>query len=68
MLSLNLPEGSLSELQHADDLVLMSETTEGLRNEFLKWKEAYESKGLKVNYGKIKVMLVVVVVSTPSRA
>ena len=48
-------EGALSELLYADDLVLMSETIEGLRNKFLKWKEAFESKGLKVNLGKTKV-------------
>ena len=32
--------------------VLMCETVEGLRNKFLEWKEALESKGLKVNLGK----------------
>ena len=32
-----------------DDLVLTSETMEGLREKFWKWKEAFESKGLKVN-------------------
>ena len=31
-------EGALSELLYADDLVLMSETIEGLRNKFIKWK------------------------------
>ena len=51
-------EGGLSELLYADDLVLMSETIEGLWNKFLKWKEAFESKGLKVNLGKIKVMVI----------
>ena len=50
-------EGALSELLHADDLVVMSETIEGLRNKFIKWKEAYESKGFKVNHGKSKVMI-----------
>ena len=39
------------------DLVLMSETMEGLRDGFLKWKEAFESKDLKVNHGKTKVMV-----------
>ena len=29
-------EGSLSDLLYADDLVLMSETIEGLRNNFLR--------------------------------
>ena len=57
MLSLNLPEGALSELQYADDLVLMSKTIEGLRNKLIKSKDAFESKGLKVNLGKTKVMV-----------
>ena len=50
-------EGALSELLYADDLVLMSETIEELRNKFIKWKEAFESKGLKVNLGKTKVVV-----------
>ena len=37
-----------------DDLVLMSETMERLRKKFWKWKEAFESKGLKVNLGRQK--------------
>ena len=36
---------------NTNDLVLMSETIKGLRNEFPNWKEAFESKG------KIKVMV-----------
>ena len=52
MLSPNLPEGVLSELLYADDLVLMSEIIEGLGNKFIKWKQAFESKGLKINLGK----------------
>ena len=35
-------EGVLSKLPYADDLVLMSETIEGLRNGLTKWKEALE--------------------------
>ena len=42
----------LDELLYADDLVLTSETIEGLRNKFYRWKEASESKGLKVNLGQ----------------
>ena len=49
-------EGALSELLYADDLVLMSETIVGLRNKFLRWKEAYDSKGLSVALGMTKVM------------
>ena len=45
-------EGTLNELLYADDLVLMSETTEGFRNKFIKWKEGFESKCLKVKLGK----------------
>ena len=50
-------KGTLSELLYADDLVLTSETIVGLRNKFLKCKEAFESKGLKVNLLKTKVMV-----------
>ena len=50
-------DGVLSELLYADDLVLMSETIEGLRNKFLRWKEALDSKDSKVNFGKTKVMV-----------
>ena len=44
--------GVLSELLYADDLVLMSETIEGLSDKSIKRKEAFESKGFKVNLGK----------------
>ena len=47
----------LSELLYAADLILISETIEGLRNKFLKWKDSYKSKGLKVNLGVSKVMV-----------
>ena len=49
--------GLMSEMLYADDLVLMRETMEGLREKFWKWKEAFESKGLKVNLGKTKVVM-----------
>ena len=45
------------EVMHADGLVLMSEMSMGPRNKLLKWKEAFESKRLKVNLGKTKVMV-----------
>ena len=47
----------LSELLYAVDLVVMSETIERLRNKFLKWKEAFESKGLTVHLETMKVMV-----------
>ena len=39
------------------DLVLMSKTMEGPREKLWKWKEAFESKGLKVNLKKTKVVV-----------
>ena len=42
---------------YADDIVLMSETIEGLRNKFIKWWVAFVSMGLKVNLGITKVMV-----------
>ena len=56
-MSLNWQEDVLSELLYADDLVLMSETIEGLWNKFLEWKESLVSKGLKVNHGKDRVLV-----------
>jgi hypothetical protein len=50
-------EGLMSEMLYADDLVLTSETMEGLREKFWKWKEAFASKGLKVNFGKTKLVV-----------
>ena len=47
---------SVVELLYADDLDLLSDTIR-LKNKFLKWKEAIESKGLKVNHGKTKLMV-----------
>ena len=49
--------GLMSEMLFADDLVLTSKTMEGLREKFWKWKEAFKSKGLKVNLGKTKVVV-----------
>ena len=47
----------MSEMLYADDLALTSETMEGLREKFRKWKKALESKGLKVNLEKTKVVV-----------
>ena len=53
----NVRNGLMSKMFYADDLVLMSETMEGQREKFWKWKGAFESKGLKVNLGKTKVVV-----------
>ncbi|XP_077862361.1 uncharacterized protein LOC144344061 [Saccoglossus kowalevskii] len=50
-------EGLMREMLYADDLILMDDTMEGLREKFVKWKKSFESKGLKVNLGKTKVMV-----------
>ena len=53
----NEREGLMNKILYADDLVLMSESIENSKNKFLKWKEAFESKGLKVSLKKTKVMV-----------
>ena len=50
-------EGLLNKILYADDLVLMSESLEDLRERFERWRSALEGKGLKVNVGKAKIML-----------
>jgi len=45
------------EILYADDLVLISENIHDLKEKFYKWKEAFETKGLKVNLRKTKVMM-----------
>ena len=52
-----LAVGVLTELLYAYYVILMSETIEGLKNKFLKWKEAFDTMGLKVSLGKSKVMV-----------
>ena len=45
------------ELLYADDLVAMSENLEDLKDSLATWKEKLESKGLRVNMGKTKIMI-----------
>ena len=56
VISKNAREGLMNKILYADDLVLMSESMENLKK-ILKWKEAFESKRLKVNFKKTKVMM-----------
>ena len=42
---------------YADDLIILTETFEGLMTKMAGWKNGLESKGLKVNMGKTKVMI-----------
>ena len=50
-------EGLLNEILFADDVVLMSESLEDLRERFQRWGRALEGQGLKVNVGKTKMMV-----------
>ena len=53
----NAREDLMNEVLYADDLVLMNASLEKLREKVLKWKETFQSKGLKVNLRKTKVMI-----------
>ena len=57
IISENAREGLMNEILYANDLVLMSESMENLKEKTLKWQEAFESKGPKVNLKKTKVMM-----------
>ena len=48
----NAREELMNEILYADSLILMSESMENSKEKFLKWKETFESKGLKVNLNK----------------
>ena len=53
----NAKRGVVNELLYADDLVIMSEDMEDLKERFWNWNNALESKGLKVNTRKTKLMV-----------
>ena len=42
---------------YADDLVIITESLEECLRRLLTWKEAMEKKGLRVNAGKMKIMI-----------
>ena len=50
-------KGVVKDLMYADNLVLMSKTMEDLKKRFFNWKDALETKNLKVNTRKTKVMV-----------
>ena len=50
-------EGWMNGILYADDLVLMSDSMEDLREKFQKWRAAFKSKGIKVNLRKTKLMV-----------
>ena len=44
------------KLLYADEMVLIAQSAEELREKVLKWKKCMEAKGLKINVEKTKVM------------
>ena len=56
-LSMEFRTGCPWELLYADDLVIIAKTMEELAVKLNKWKQGMESKGLRVNMGKTKVMV-----------
>ena len=57
VISENAREGLMNQILYADNLVLISESIENLKEKFFKWKEAFESKELKVNLKKTKAIV-----------
>ena len=55
-LSRRFREGLPYELLYVDDLVLMADSIEELMVKLGKWKESLDTKGLRVNLSKTKVM------------
>ena len=47
----------LFELLYGDDLVIMTESLQELERKYMEWKNSLESKGLRVNVGKTKIMI-----------
>ena len=56
VISENAREGLMNEILSEDDFVIITENMENLKK-FFKWQEAFESKGLKANLKKTKVMV-----------
>ena len=52
-----IKEGTLQEILYAYDIVLIAETVAEMQEKYYCWKSAHESKVLKVNLVKTKVMM-----------
>ena len=50
-------KGLPCELLYADDLAIIAESLDELESTYIAWKTSIESKGLRVNLGKTKVMI-----------
>jgi len=51
-----LQAGLPLEILYADDLILMAESEESLRDKIVKWKSGLEAKGVKMNTGNTVVV------------
>ena len=56
VLSETVKKDVMWNLLYADDLVLLAESMQQLERDFVNWKNTFESKGLKVNMAKTKVL------------
>ena len=50
----NARERLMNEILYADYLILINESIENLKTKFLKWKETFDSNGMKINLKKTK--------------
>ena len=57
ILSEDCKDGLLYELLYADDLVLTAHSMQELQKKFESWRVALESRGLRINVGKTKIMV-----------
>ena len=53
----NARKGWVKQILHADDLVPLGKTMEELRENFDEWREAFESKGMRVNLRRTKLIV-----------
>ena len=47
----------MKQIRSTDDLLLTVETIDELRESFDKWKKVFESKRVRANFGKTKLMV-----------
>ena len=50
-------KGLFHEIIYADNLVFMSNSTESIQKKFVSWKDLLQSKALKINNSKTKLMV-----------
>ena len=53
---IKIPRRNINNLRYVDDMTLMAESEEELKNLMMKLKEEHEKAGLKLNIQKTKIM------------